>query len=66
MLMVFVEEVSRDFETVENAQLTFFAKSSVPHQFAESTVYQVSMALARTVQSTDTSVALPVYTAAKQ
>jgi len=66
MLMVFVEGVSQDTVLVENAWLTFPSKSLVPHRCAESTAYQVSMALARTVKITDTFAALPVYTAAKQ
>lgn len=66
MLMVCVEGVSQDIESIENASLTFFTKSSVPHLCAEFTVYQVSMAFATAVQFTDSFAALPVYTAAKQ
>jgi len=66
MLMVCVERVSQDVKSTDDASLTFFAKSSVPHLCAESTAYQVSMTLARAVQFTDSFAALPVYTAAKQ
>lgn len=66
MLTAFVEGVSPEIEMVGNVWLTFLDKSSVPHLCAESIAYQVSMSLARTVQITDTSAALPVYTAAKQ
>lgn len=66
MLMVCVEGVSQNMKSIENASLTLFTKSSVPHLCAGFTAYQVSMALGRAVQFTDKFAALPVYTAAKQ